>query len=96
MVNETHSKDGEPTTEEGKEGNDKGADSPDGEYNPHGELRRWMEAINAVSEITRLNWSQVFDITALEFFAYLSFYNYTKRKEQQEIEAFGRKNKIKK
>ena len=54
-----------------------------------------MEAINAVSEITRLNWSQVFDITALEFFAYLSFYNYTKRKEQQQIDAFRRKNKLK-
>jgi hypothetical protein len=97
MVNERNSEEDETPVKEGGEGgeDDGGTDGSNTQDNPNGELRRWLECVNAVSEITKLNWTQVFDITILEFFAYLAFYNYRKRKEQQEIEAFRRKNKLK-
>lgn len=97
MVNEGHSKEDEEVVKDGREGgqNESGATADVEEYNPNSELRRWLECINAVSEITRLNWSQVFEITALEFFAYLAFYNYMKRKEQRMRDEEFRKMKSK-
>ena len=83
-LNKVSLKEDEEPVEEGEEGgeNDGGTDGEDKEYNPTVNLRKWLECIDAVSEITRLNWSQVFDITALEFFAYIAYYNYKMRKKE--------------
>lgn len=51
----------------------------------------WLDAVQAVSDLTKYNWKQVFEMSALEFFAFLSYYNYKMRKQEQEIKRMRRK-----
>lgn len=45
--------------------------------------------------MTRFNFNEVFDMPAIEFLNYLTYYNFRKRREQKQLEDFRKQNKIK-
>jgi len=54
-----------------------------------------LECVDAVHQLTGLNWEEIYRIAAVDFLAYINFWNYKQRKEQKAIDDFKRKNKIK-
>ena len=91
-VNKTHQGTLEPDAEGTKAestGKSEGKDSDDG--NPNGDnsgrvrATVWLSAVKAVSDLTKYNWKQVFEMSALEFFVFLEFNNYLIRKQEAEI-----------
>lgn len=54
-------------------------------------MRLWLECIDAVSSVTRLNWSQIWELPAMEFLTYLQYYNYKMKKEARKAEEFRKK-----
>ena len=54
-----------------------------------------LECVDAVHQLTGLNWEQIYRIAAVDFLAYINFWNYKQRKEQKALDDFKRKNKIK-
>ena len=54
-----------------------------------------LECVDAVHQLTGLNWEEIYRIAAVDFLAYVNFWNYKVRKEQKQIDEFKRKNKIK-
>lgn len=51
-------------------------------------MRKWYEAIDAVSELLRTSWMEVYNIPAVEFLTYIKFYNYKVRKEEAQRQQF--------
>lgn len=51
-------------------------------------MRRWYEAIDAVSGLVRVSWMEVYSLSAIEFLAYIKFYNYKVRKEEAQRQQF--------
>lgn len=43
--------------------------------------------------MTKFNWREVFQMSAMEFFVFLNFVNYTRRKEEEEIKKLQRRRK---
>lgn len=58
-------------------------------------MRKWYEAIDAVSGLIRVSWLQVFSISAIEFLTYIKFYNYKMRKEEAQRQQFINQSKRK-
>ena len=54
-----------------------------------------LECVDAVHELTGLNWEEIFRIAAMDFLAYVNFWNYKQRKAQKALDDFKRKNKVK-
>lgn len=54
-----------------------------------------LECVDAVHQLTGLNWEEIYRIAAVDFLAYINFWNYKQRKEQKAIDDFKRKNKLK-
>lgn len=50
-----------------------------------------MACVEAVSDLTKLTWPKVFQMSAVEFFAFLSYVNYKRRKEEQELQRINAK-----
>lgn len=93
-INEAINPSPDKVREEGKEGgadDDRTVGRPT--ENTGNRIRKWFEAIDAVSTLTHLNWNEVFDLPAISFLAYLKFWNYKVRKEEAAAEAFRRKQK---
>ena len=40
-----------------------------------------------------MNWNQVFELPAIEFLVYITFFNYKTRKREQQVENFKRRTK---
>lgn len=55
----------------------------------------WLSLVEAISDLTKYDWEKVFKMSALEFFAFLSYVKMKRLREKREIEEFRRKNKIK-
>lgn len=53
----------------------------------------WLDAVRAVSEYTRYDWEKIFRMSAMEFFAFLAYVNFDKRREERRIRSIGRKRK---
>lgn len=70
---------------EGDEADDKGNRDEVGEDSGRIRGTTWLNAISAVSDLTKYNWRQVFEMSALEFFTFLSYYNYRVKKQEAEI-----------
>lgn len=45
----------------------------------------WLACAEAVAELTRFDFNQVFSMPAMEFFTYLSYINYKRRKQDAEL-----------
>ena len=45
----------------------------------------WLACIEAVKDLTGFNFERVMNMPAIEFFTYLSYINYKKRKEEQQL-----------
>ena len=58
-------------------------------------MRVWLSLVEAVSDLTKLNWPEIYSMCAMEFFAYVTYVNYKRRKELDEIRKFKAKNKLK-
>ena len=56
-------------------------------------MHLWLTCVQAVSDLTKYDWEKVFKMSALEFFAFLSFVNYQRRKEQLEMQRINAKYK---
>lgn len=54
-----------------------------------------LECVDAVHQLTGLNWEEIYRIAAVDFISYTNFWNYKQRKEQKALDDFKRKNKIK-
>ena len=52
----------------------------------------WLAMVSTVSETTRLNWNQVFELTVIEFLNIASFAKDTAEREKQQIEQWKRRN----
>lgn len=51
-------------------------------------MRKWYEAIDAVSGLIRVSWMEVYALSAIEFLTYIKFYNYKARKEEAQRQQF--------
>lgn len=58
-------------------------------------LLNMLECVDAVHQLTGLNWEEIYRIAAVDFISYTNFWNYKQRKEQKAMDDFKRKNKIK-
>ena len=90
MVNETV--DPTPAKAEAESG-EGGVDDPRTVTGPDGStgavrIRKWFEAVDAVSELTRLNWNQVYELPAIDFLIYIKFYNWKQKKREQQLNQF--------
>ena len=47
--------------------------------------------MKAVSDLTKYNWREVFQMSALEFFVFLKFHNYLVAKEEREMKKIMKK-----
>lgn len=56
-------------------------------------MRKWYEAIDAVSGLIRTSWMEVYDLSAIEFLTYIKFYNYKVRKEEAQRQQFINQSK---
>lgn len=45
-----------------------------------------------MSDLTKYNWKQVFDMSALEFFVFLKYVNYKRAKEERELKKLMKKH----
>lgn len=50
--------------------------------------------MEAVAEVTRLDFTQIYEMPAIEFLSYACYVNYKRRREEQQIKEFKAKNKI--
>ena len=73
--------DEESGDEEGVEGEGEGDKKADGEFNMFG----WLQMINRVSDRTKLDWNQVWEMNVYLFFNYLSFDIEYKKMEEREL-----------
>ena len=55
----------------------------------------WLSFVDAVSDLTKLNWPEVFNMSVMEFFAFLSYQIYKNEKEKRQFEEWKRKNRVK-
>ena len=81
---------------DGREGGPGDAESPGDTDEPdtrRGNLHVWISCVEAVSQLTRFDFERVFRMPIMEFFAYLAFVNYKRRKEEQELAKINRKYK---
>ena len=90
-----------PTVEKKKEsdGDGKGTSSDDGKADKDNKrgakaLINLLECVDAVHQLTGLNWEEIYRIAAVDFMAYINFWNYKQRKEQKALDDFKRKNKL--
>lgn len=54
-------------------------------------MRIWLACAEAVAELTRFNFERVFRMPVMEFFAYLSYVNYKRRAQEQELKKINKK-----
>ena len=90
-----------PTVDKKKEsdGDGKGTSSDVGKSDKGGSratktLLTLLECVDAVHQLTGLNWEEIYRISAVDFLAYVNFWNYKQRKEQKAMDDFKRKNKL--
>ena len=79
---------------DGEEGGPGDAESPGDTDEPdtrRGNLHVWLDAVAAVSDMTKFNWNEVYRMPVIEFFAYIAYVNYRRRKEEQELAKINRK-----
>lgn len=76
---------------------DEGSGEESGGRNQEGEngskLYLWLNLIEAVSELTRYDFGRVYEMPVMEFFMYVSYVNYKRKKEEQQIKEFRAKMK---
>lgn len=53
----------------------------------------YIGLMEAVAEVTRLNFNQLYEMPAIEFLSYVSYVDYKRRKEEQMIREFKAKHK---
>lgn len=91
-----------PSVEKEKEQDGSGKRTADGDGKANKDNRRGskvllnlLECVDAVHQLTGLNWEEIYRISAMDFLAYVNFWNYKQRKEQKALDDFKRKNKLK-
>lgn len=91
-VNKTHQGTLNPDAESGTaESTEKGEGSNQGDGDTGGtdtgRIRAtvWLDAVYAVSDLTKYDWQKVFEMSAMEFFVFLSYSNYRVRRQEAEI-----------
>lgn len=82
----------EISSTEGQEGDGGSDGNPDGPDTGRVNGTVWLSAVEAVSDLTKYNWKQVFDMSALEFFVFLRYVNYKRVKEQRELRKLMKKH----
>lgn len=51
----------------------------------------WLDAVKAISEYTRYDWEKIFRMSAMEFFAFIAYINFDRRREEQLIKKLRHK-----
>ena len=76
---------------EGEEGDAGGDGDTDGADNGRVSGTVWLGAVDAVSDLTKYNWREVFQMSAMEFFVFLKYHNYKMRKQELQIKKMYKK-----
>ena len=79
---------------DGTEGTEGDAESPgDTDKADNGRIsgRVWLDCIRAVSDMTHYDWEKTFRMSVMEFFTFLAYVNYTRRKEEMQIKKLYKK-----
>ena len=50
----------------------------------------WFSLLDAVAEVTRLNWEQIYKIPAMDFLSYLVYAKAKNRRKAQEIKKYNK------
>ena len=50
-----------------------------------------MDAIKAVSDLTRYDFEKVYNMAAVEFFAYIQYINFDRKREERRIKSLMKK-----
>lgn len=75
----------DPDGKEEGQGNDEGPGTGNEADNGQVGLHIWLSAVEAVSDLTKYDWEKTFKMSAMEFFAFLQYYNYKTRKQEAAI-----------
>ena len=51
----------------------------------------WLDAVTAVSDLTKLNWVEVFGMSVIEFFSFIQYHNFRVRREERQIKKLNKK-----
>lgn len=54
---------------------------------------RWLKAVEAVAELTRVSWNEVYEYPILDTLTYIRYHNIKMEKKKREIDEFRRKIK---
>lgn len=79
---------------EGTEGMDKGDEPANETDDGRTSMRTWLSLVEAISDLTKYDWEKTFKMCVVEFFSFLSYVNYKRKKQEQEIREFKIKNKL--
>ena len=86
--------DDEVENTDGKEGGE-GAVEGDGDTAEPGDGRTklyvWLDCARAVAELTRYDFTRVFNMPVVEFFAYIAYINFDQRRKEAELKKINRK-----
>ena len=86
-TDETDTETGEADTEETKEENEK--------EHQQSQLTRaqgWLRMIERVSDLTKINWSDIYPKSVLEFFNYLAYAVSEDKRKKEQIKAWQKKH----
>ena len=78
---------------QGTEGTVQGPETGDEADKRGTPFRVWLSLIEAVSDITKYNWGEIYEMSINEFLAYVAYYQYKMKKKEQELKEFRRKHK---
>lgn len=81
----------EDNRKEGGQGNDESLGDSDEAVPGPNKSYVWLDAVKAVSEYTRYDWEKIFRMSAMEFFAFIAYINFDRRREERRIKAMQKK-----
>lgn len=82
----------EDNRKEGGQGDDESLGNPDENVPQRNRAYIWLDAVKAVSEYTHYDWEKVFRMSALEFFSFIAYINFDRRREERRIKALQKKH----
>lgn len=71
--------------EQGKETDAQGNAEPVEEPTGKRKLYIWLDCLKAVAELTNYNFSEIYEMPALEFFTYVRYVNFDRKRQEREI-----------
>ena len=81
----------EDNRKEGGQGDEESVGNPDETVPQRNRAYIWLDSVKAVSDYTKYNWKQVYEMSAMEFFAYVTYINFDRRREERRIKALQKR-----